>query len=107
MMKKIENQLIFISKFSGNPVTWATKKQTFVTTAITEAECVAAWMECKKGIWLTKLLRNMKIDVHLPIQIYEDNSCCIFIAKNPETQRSKHIDGKFHYLVECVWEKNI
>lgn len=54
-MKKIENQLIFIFKVSGNPVTWATKKQGLATTAITKAECVAAWMACKEGIWLTKL----------------------------------------------------
>ena len=64
-------------------------------------------MACKEGIWLTKLLTAMKIDVQLPIQIYEDNSGCIFIAKNPETKRSKHIDVKFHYLRECVWEKKI
>lgn len=97
----------YIFKIFGNSVLWASKKQTLVTTSTTDAEYVAAWMACREAIWLSKLLSDMQLPLEGPVKLYEDNAGCIFISKNPETKRSKHIDVKFHYVRECVWNKKI
>ena len=35
-------------------------------------------------------------------EIYEDNQSCIFLAKNWETKRSKHIDIQYHFVRDEV-----
>lgn len=81
------------------------QEQGIVTTSTTEAEYVAAWLACKECVWLSKLLTDMKIELNYPVKLFEDNEGCIFISKNPETKRSKHIDVKYHYVRECVWKR--
>ena len=73
----------------------------------TEAEFVAAAMATTEAIWLRKMCIDLQIYDNRPIAIYEDNTGCIQVAKNPETRRSKHIDTKFHFLREAVWNNAI
>jgi hypothetical protein len=43
-----------------------------------------------------------------PTEIYMDNSSAIVLAKNPVFHyRSKHIDTRFHYLRDCITNKEV
>lgn len=97
----------FILKVFGSTVLWSSRKQQMVTLSTTEAEYVAACCATQELIWLNKILHDMKVNLTLPIVMYEDNQGCIFLAKNSETKRSKHIDVKWHYLRNCVTEGQI
>lgn len=94
----------FLLHVYGNLVVWCSKKQQLVTLSSTEAEYVAACQAVQESIWVEKLLTNLDIELNYPIEIYEDNFGCVMISKNPETKRTKHIDVKFHFLRNLVWE---
>jgi len=97
----------FLFQVYGNTVMWCSKKQPIVTCSTTEAEYVSAATAAMEASWFIKVLSDLQIDPMLPVKIYEDNQGCIYVSRNPETKRSKHIDVKFHYLRECVWNKRI
>lgn len=94
----------FLIQVYGNLVVWCSKKQQLVTLSTTEAEYVAACQAVQESIWVEKLLTDLDIEVKYPIEINEDNFGCVMISKNPETKRTKHIDVKFHFLRNLVWE---
>lgn len=94
----------FLIKVFGNVVIWASKKQQQVTLSTTEAEYVAACTAVQETLWTEKLLHDLDIEIQYPISVYEDNYGCCMISKNPETKRSKHIDVKFHFLRNLVWD---
>ena len=64
-------------------------------------------MATTEAMWLQKMCIDLQIYDNRPIVIYEDNTGCIQVAKNPETRRSKHIDTKFHFPREAVWNNVI
>lgn len=97
----------FCFKVFGNTILWTSKKQGSVAKSTSEAEYVAAAEAVSEGIWLSKLLIDLQIDPELPFILYEDNNGTIFMSTNPETKRTKHIDIKFHYLRELVWEQKV
>lgn len=94
----------YLIKVFGNVVVWSSKKQQQVTLSSTEAEYVAACAAVQETLWIEKLLTDLDIEIDYPIEIYEDNFGCVMISKNPETKRSKHIDVRFHFLRNLVWE---
>lgn len=97
----------FIFQVFGNTVVWSSKKQGLVAMSTTEAEYVAASTATSEAIWLTTILEDLRIDSQKPITLFEDNAGCIFVARNPETRRSKHIEVKYHCLRDHVMKKNI
>ncbi len=92
----------FVFMVFGNVVSWSTKRQGLVTLSTCEAEFVAACTAACEGLWMKKVLEDLKVEISLPITIYEDNLGTIMVSKNPETRRSKHIDTKFHFLRELT-----
>ena len=97
----------FLFKVYGNLVQWSSRKQPLVALSTTESEYVAACTATQEATWFIKILEHMQVPLTLPISLMEDNQGCIFVAKNSETKRSKHIDTKWHFLRECVNEKKI
>ena len=73
----------------------------------TESEYIAAATATQEALWLTKILHDLDVKLRLPIVIKEDNQGCIFLAKNSETRRTKHIDTKWHFIRNCVNEKRV
>lgn len=94
----------YVFKLFNNSVLWASRKQQTVALSTTEAEYVSACMASKEALWLHKLITDMKIEVPLPLEIFEDNQGAIFISKNPETRLSKHIAVKLFFLRDLVEE---
>ena len=55
-------------------ISWTSQKQKSVTTSITETEYMIMFMCTKTEVWLTQILRNMKLDKYL-----DSNSYCVSI----------------------------
>jgi len=84
-------------------VSWSSKKQPIVTLSTTEAEFVAATACACQAIWLKKILNELHFKEDGPTQIYCDSSLAIKLSKNPVLHgRSKHIDVKYHFLVDLT-----
>lgn len=92
----------YILKLFNCPVIWTSKKQQTVSISSTEAEYLAVSSVCQEILWIKQLLEIFQLSFSKPVIVYEDNQGCIFIAKNPETKRSKHIDIKHHFVRELV-----
>lgn len=97
----------FLIKIYGNTVSWVTRKQRCVALSSTEAELIALSISIQEGIWIKKLLLDMKI-MNIKLKVYEDNQACIALIKNPgNNRRVKHIDLKYNYISENVERKEI
>ncbi|KAG6430109.1 hypothetical protein SASPL_108170 [Salvia splendens] len=88
--------------------TWMYKKQPIVTLSTCEAEYVAATFSVCHAAWLRSLLAELGWSQKEPTTICVDNKSTIALSKNPVFHnRSKHIDTRFHYIRECVANKEI
>jgi len=91
---------IFVFYMGDATFTWSSNKQFIVTFSTWETEYVACTSCVCHFIWLRRLLK--------PTEIYMDNSSVIALAKNPIFHdRSKHIDTRFHYLRDCIANKEV
>ncbi|MBA3551100.1 Ty1/Copia family ribonuclease HI [Patescibacteria group bacterium] len=99
----------YVFMMNGGAVSWKSSKQKIVTMSSCEAEYVTLSDAAKEAIWLTKLMKNVdKKKILKPIRIYEDNQSTIKTAKNPiQSERTKHIDVRHHFIREKVAEKRI
>lgn len=84
-------------------VSWSSKKQDPVALSTCEAEYIAASMCSCQGLWLRKLLKEMKIQKNEAINILVDNKSAISLAKNPiDHGGSKHIETRYHFIRDKV-----
>lgn len=93
----------YLFRVFGNIVSWSSRKQSIVALSTTEAEYVAASSAACEALWFTKIINDLGHHLSEPVKLYEDNQACIFMTRNPETKRTKHIDVRYHFLRECVW----
>ena len=85
------------------PISWMSLKQKVVALSTCEVEYVAAATTACQVVWLRRLLGELPgVKAHSPA-LMVDNQPAIALAKNPVLHdRSKHIDVKFHFLMDCV-----
>ncbi len=85
---------------SGGPVAWLSKKQSSVAMSSAEAEYMAA-SPCREVVWVRAILKGLGFDQRQPTPIYEDNSACIQMSRNPvQHNKTKHIDLHYHFVRE-------
>lgn len=99
----------FVIRVNGNTIHWGTKRQSCVATSTAEAEYIALSDVAKEVLWLKQLLAemfNQEVDkLPLPV-IYSDNQAAKFISENDAFhQKSKHIRIRYHFVRECVANK--
>ena len=102
----------------GGSVSWASQKQKSVATSITETEYMIMFMCTKTEVWLTQILRDMKLDKYLSsnsycvsihenethrksslLQLKRDNQAVLTLIKDVHVhERSKHIDVTYHHI---------
>ncbi|XP_014522926.1 uncharacterized protein LOC106779347 [Vigna radiata var. radiata] len=93
----------YFVKFAGAPISWCSKKQSVVTLSSCEAEYMASAETTCQCLWLEALLKDLKIECRIPIQLMVDNKSAINLSKNQVFHgRSKHIGTKFHFLKNLV-----
>lgn len=95
----------FVIRLFGNVIYWKSRKQKSVTKASTFAEYVALSEAVSELKFVKELLNILNVKLVKPINIYEDNSGALNIAKYGNfTKNSKHIEVHYHYVHEYVKE---
>ena len=83
-------------------ICWKSKLQPMVTLSSTEAEYVALNDAAKEGLWLRRLLQEIKFKPAVtPIMV--DNQSTIALAKHKMLKpRTKHIAMRYHWIRELL-----
>jgi len=54
-------------------------------------------------MWILRVLKELKIELELPLKLYCDNKVTISIAHNPvQHDRTKHIEIDYHFIKEKI-----
>jgi len=62
----------------------------------------------KEAIFLTKLLRSLKIDISQPIVINIDSQSALdHVKNNVKHSRTKHIDVRHHFIHDACSSKHV
>ena len=87
----------------GNLVTWRSKKQAVVSRSSAESEYRALALGICEGMWLQRLLRELKVEVQDSVKMFSDSQAAISIVRNPvHHDRTKHIEIDRHFISEKV-----
>ncbi|KAK3028164.1 hypothetical protein RJ639_038688 [Escallonia herrerae] len=87
----------------GNLVTWRSKKQSMVFRSSAEAKFRAIALSICEGMWLKRLLEELKITCEGSIKVFCDNQASINIAKNPvHHDKTKHVEIDRHFIREKI-----
>ncbi|XP_062099709.1 uncharacterized mitochondrial protein AtMg00810-like [Humulus lupulus] len=85
----------------GNLVTWRSKKQSVVARSSAEAEYRAMANGICEILWINSVLKEVKLQVSMPMKLFCDNKAAISIAHNPmQHDRIKHIEVDRHFIKE-------
>lgn len=98
----------FICFLFGGAVAWSSRKQDVVSVSTTEAEFYALAETVKEVQWIVQLLRDFKIYLTEPVVIEADSQSCIKFVENEKfSNRTKHIDVRYHFVKEVIGTKLI
>jgi hypothetical protein len=82
-------------------VYWRSKAQRGVKLSSSNAEYIAISEVVKEIKFIYYLLREIGIEVNLPITVKTDNVGAMFMAQNASSGvRTRHIDTRYHYVRE-------
>src|SRR5882762_9274941 len=89
-------------------ISWSSRKQHVVSLSSTEAEYIALSQASTQAAWYQSLLSEIGFPLSVPITLHGDNKGSVDIANNPIMGRgTKHINTRFHYIRQCIEEKQI
>ena len=89
----------------GNLVSWWSKKKSVVACSSTKVEFRAMTDNICEGIWLKRLLVELRIPIEKSMKMSCDNQATISIAKNPiHHDRTKHVEIDHHFIKEKIEE---
>ncbi|KAJ9541315.1 hypothetical protein OSB04_027821 [Centaurea solstitialis] len=87
----------------GNLVTWKSKKQPMVSRSTAEAELRAVAQGICELIWISRLLKELRMNISLPMRLFCDNNSAISTAHNPvHHERTKHVEIDRHFIKEKI-----
>ena len=88
---------------SNNPISWRAKKQPTVSRSSCESKYCALALTVAEVLWLTHLLRDLRVTLpHRPLFLC-DNKSPIFLSSNLVShKRAKYIDLDYHFLCELI-----
>lgn len=93
----------YVSILASGPVTWTSRRQKCVARSTTEAEYVAASDAATEITWLRTFLLEHGVNMEQPRPLFVDNQSALQLMRNNEHhRRTKHIDIKFHYILEKI-----
>lgn len=95
----------YIFMFNETPISWCSKKEPIVTLSSCEVEYIVALMCMCQVVWLMNLLKELDNDEGDVVTLMVDNVSAIIFSKNSIAHgRRKHIEMRFHYLIELISE---
>ena len=93
----------WIVTLNGDVVSWASKKQRTVAQSTCEAELYAEAAAINEVLWQRGLLGEMGLTVDDASVVYGDNQSTITLSRNGvKSERTKHVDIKYHFVTERV-----
>ncbi|GKB22091.1 hypothetical protein Tco_0856014 [Tanacetum coccineum] len=104
--KVIRKYVIGFFVFLGdNFVSWKRKNQSVLARFSAEAEFRAMFSVTCEVMWILKILKEMKVDVQVPVPLHCDNNVVIQIAANPVFHvKTKHFELDLYFLREKIQE---
>ena len=103
--KSISGYIIYLN---GMIVSYRSKGQNIVTLSSTEAEYVAATDMIIDILFIKHIMDFLEVKLTLPIMVNIDNKGATFLANNEyASQRTKHIDVKYHFIRQHIEEGTI
>ena len=85
--------------YAGAPISWSSKKQTFVSTSSTISEFTAFTEAIKEAIWVKQLLVALGIEKEGAIPIYSDSINALELLKKEGYSKStRWVDNKYFYI---------
>jgi hypothetical protein len=89
-------------------VSWQSQKQRVVAMLSYEVEYIAATTASCQGVWLGRLLEEIRGEGVDTITLKIDNMSVIQLSRNLVFhERSKHIDTRYHYIRQCIEEGRV
>lgn len=93
----------WVVTLNGDVVSWASKKQRTVSQSTCEAELYAEGAAINEVLWQRGLLGELGLTVESGSVVYGDNQSTITLSKNGvKSERTKHVDIKYHFITETV-----
>jgi hypothetical protein len=104
--RKSTTGIVFLS--AGGAITWRSKKQSLSAQSTTEAEYIALATAGNEACWLCNLYSELGLNSDTPTPIRCNNLGALAMSNNPyTTQRTRHIDLKWHIIRQLVARKSI
>ena len=98
----------WVVKVNGDVVSWASKKQRTVAQSTCEAELYAEAAAINEVTWTCGLLQELHVAVQRPSTVFGDNQSTIAVSTNGvKTERTKHVDVKYHVVTQEVEQGRI
>ena len=78
--------------YAGNPVVWWSRRQKSVAASTAEAECFAAALASREGVYIRDLLEDLGFGCTKPTPLYIDSQATIDLTADPVAfKKTKHI----------------
>mgnify|MGYP002654744487 CR=1 FL=1 len=93
---------------NGGLISWCCRKQDIIALSSAESEFVAITETCKELMWIKSVIQELNVSQKTPITVMTDSQSCIALIENQKfSNRSKHIDTKYHFFRDHVVNKKI
>lgn len=93
----------YVVKLGNSLISWKSKKQHTISRSSAEAEYKGMATAVSEIIWLTGLLKELNINIDIPVKLHCDGKAAIQISANPIFhERTKHIELDCHIVREKI-----
>ena len=93
---------------NGDPISWASKRQKVVSQSSCEAELYAEAAGINELKWLSGLLAELDVRMPAAPTLFGDNQSTQSLTRNGiKSERTKHIDIKYHFVTDEVEKGNV